>query len=69
MEERKDGWYLNMVSRFKKLAEELKLEEEMATELMEFMFDIAKEQYKNGNKAGILFAMSDEGKKYFNAKE
>jgi len=61
-------WYVNMVARFNELSQNLGVEGPLADELRQFMFTIAKEQFKSGNKNGIRFAMSDEGKKYFAAK-
>ena len=72
MENQKDNenpkWYVNMVARFNELAQNLGMEGQIADEMRQFMFTIAKEQFKVGNKSGIRFAMSDEGKKYFAAK-
>lgn len=61
-------WYVNMVARFNELAQNLGVEDPIADEIRQFMFTIAKEQFKIGNKSGIRFAMSDEGKRYFAAK-
>ncbi len=61
-------WYVNMVARFNQLAQNLGVEGSVADEMRNFVFEIAKEQYKSGNKSGIAFAMSDKGKAYFAAK-
>jgi hypothetical protein len=61
-------WYVNMVARFNEIAQNLGVEGPIADEMRQFMFTIAKEQFKVGNKSGIRFAMSDEGRKYFAAK-
>ena len=61
-------WYVNMVTRLNELSNKLGLEGPAVSEVRDFMFEIAKEQFKSGNKSGIRFAMSDEGKKYFAAK-
>ena len=61
-------WYVDMTTRFNQLAQSLGVEGPAAEELRNFVIEIAKEQYKNGNKAGIRWARSEEGKAYFAAK-
>ena len=61
-------WYITMVARFNELIQTQGIEGPAVSEMRNFMFEIAKEQFKSGNKNGIRFAMSDEGKKYFAAK-
>ena len=68
MENESPKWYLNLVTRFNEMANSLGVEGPVADELRTFVFDVAKEQYKIGNKCGIAFALSDKGKAYFAAK-
>ncbi len=61
-------WFVNMTTRFNQLAQNLGLEGPTVEELRNFMIEIAKEQYKAGNKSGIRWARSEEGKAYFATK-
>ncbi|MBU0531198.1 MAG: hypothetical protein ABIG32_01240 [Candidatus Uhrbacteria bacterium] len=68
MENSSPKWYVDMTTRFNQLAQNFGLEGPAADDLRSFMIEIAKEQYKVGNKCGIRWARSDDGKAYFAAR-
>ncbi len=68
MEKASAKWYVEMTSKFNRLAENLGIEGPAVAEMRTFMIEIAKSQFKSGNKNGIRFALSDDGKAYFAAK-
>ena len=57
-----------MTTKLNALASNLGIEGPAVAELRNFVIEVAKSQYKSGNKSGIRFALSDEGKAYFAAK-
>lgn len=68
MEKATAKWFTELVTRFNSLVQNLGVEGPAADELRTFMIETAKEQFKAGNKSGIRWARSDEGKAYFAAK-
>lgn len=68
MEKESPKWYVEMTSKFNELAHNLGIEGPAVAELRNFMIETAKSQFKVGNKSGIRWALSDEGKAYFAAK-
>lgn len=68
MEKATASWFVEMTTKFNQLAQNLGIEGPPAQEMRNFMIEIAKEQYKAGNKSGIAFALSDKGRQYFAAK-
>ncbi|EKD32894.1 MAG: hypothetical protein ACD_76C00121G0002 [uncultured bacterium] len=58
------NWYVNMTSEFNRLAEALGLDENAADSLRSFVVEKAREQFKSGNKSGLRWACTDEGRKH-----
>lgn len=51
--ENKQTWYDKMSDSFEALMRKFDMPEDMQIELREFMFSVAREQYRVGNKSGI----------------
>ncbi len=68
MEKQAPKWYIEMTTKLNNLATNLGIEGPALAEIRNFVIEVAKSQYKSGNKSGIRFALSDEGKAYFAAK-
>ena len=49
-------WYEELISSINQLSEQFGLDENSATHLREFIIQIAREQYKIGNKSGARWA-------------
>lgn len=50
------NWFVELTSRIQSLAEKFELDDMGVQELRDFVIDIAKSQYRVGNKAGIRWA-------------
>ncbi|RMD51298.1 hypothetical protein D6827_02525 [Candidatus Parcubacteria bacterium] len=49
-------WYQNIINRFEKLIKEIQANEKQAEKIKDFVLNIAREQYLNGNRSGIRWA-------------
>lgn len=49
----KQSWYDKLSDSFDALMRKFDMPEDMAIEIREFMFNVAREQYRVGNKSGI----------------
>ena len=54
----KSRWYNTLVDRFSSLTRKYDLPQDIADEFLGFMIDVAKEQFKAGNRSGIAWARS-----------
>ena len=52
-EQNKNLWISKLANRAGELAEELELTEKQTEKLKDFVFSVAREQYRAGNSAGI----------------
>ena len=68
MEKATSKWFVEMTTKFNELAMNLGLESPAIEDLRTFMIETSKNQFKAGNKSGIRWALSDEGKAYFAAR-
>ena len=48
-------WYIDLSMRFNDLMQRNGMPEEIAAEIKLFVVDVAKEQYKAGNRSGIAW--------------
>ncbi len=53
MENTKQNWYDKISDSFDAMMRKFDMPEDMQFEIREFMFSVAKEQFKSGNKSGI----------------
>ena len=53
MENTKQNWYDKISDSFESLMRKFDMPEDMQIEIREFMFGVAREQFKAGNKSGI----------------
>lgn len=53
MENNKISWYDKLSDSFDALMRKFDMPEDMQIELREFMFSVAKDQFRSGNKSGI----------------
>ncbi len=54
----KSRWYNALVDRFMTLSRKYDLPQDIANEFLGLTIDIAKEQFKAGNRSGIAWARS-----------
>jgi len=52
----KAKWYDSLITRVNTFSEELGLDDFSTSKFRDFMFEVAKEQYKRGNKSGVAWA-------------
>lgn len=50
------NWFTDLTSRIQSLAEKFELDDMCTQELRNFIVEVAKTQYKIGNKSGIRWA-------------
>ncbi len=62
--ENKQNWYDKISDSFELLMRKFDMPEDMQIEIREFVFGVAREQFKVGNKSGISWAYRNvrEGK-------
>ncbi len=59
----KARWYKDLIQRANNFAEEIGLDDFTTNKFRDFLLDIAKEQYRRGNKSGAAWAFSQAEKK------
>lgn len=55
-------WYTNILNKLHEFFRKYDLPEDMAGELQAIVIDVAREQYKVGNKAGIAWLKREQAK-------
>ncbi len=54
-------WHVKITERFDKLMEKLGIPEDMSQEVQTFLLEVAREQYKSGNRSGIKWFAEKHG--------
>jgi hypothetical protein len=55
MENENAKWYVSIVAECNRLAEKFGLDDLLSEEMRDFVIRVAREQYKVGNKSGIMW--------------
>lgn len=58
----KASWFMSLIASIQGMAEELGLDDMSSQKLREFVLNIAKEEFKAGNRSGISWARKNSSK-------
>ena len=62
-------WFVNLMNTYNTKAEELQLDQDVASELRQLFIDKCREQYAAGNKSGIAWMHREQEKAQSGSKE